>query len=294
MINDKIRMDREIAMEILKPSPRDLEHGLALHADALVIEAYGLGLRAPVDVVAFNAAVDSGASAQELVDMAVDTSFVNWARDPQLRQEYMEAWHASGVTCTFQNAGQESNHPLLLMRRLARHTWLTDAMPDFLRRATTPEDIVAAHAAGRRCVCLTCNGVPLTRADISVDEELRHLPLFAMLGARMMHLTYNRANPIAGGCGEPHDGGLTDFGHAVVAEMNRLGIMVDLAHTGLRSCLDVARASSRPVVVSHSTAHAMNPHIRAKTDEVIQAVVDTGGVMGITNVPAAVDAVSPG
>ena len=101
-----------------------------------------------------------------------------------------------------------------------------------------------------------------------------------------MHLTYNRRNPIGDGCGEPNDAGLSDFGHATVAEMNRLGIIIDLAHTGWQTCLDTAKASAQPVVVSHSVACTLNEHIRSKPDNIIRAVLDTGGTMGITNVPA--------
>src|SRR5690606_26380862 len=115
---------------------------------------------------------------------------------------------------------------------------------------------------------------------------LREIRVFAQLGVRMMHLTYKRRNAIGDGCGEPHDGGLSDFGHAVVAEMNRLGVMIDLAHTGWQTCRDAARATKRPLLVSHSAVHALSAHIRAKPDDVIRAVLGTGGTMGITNVPA--------
>ena len=209
-----------------------------------------------------------------------------WALTPELRREYREIWHASGVTCTFQNAGEECNDPLRLIKRLARHTYNTDAMPDFLQRATTPDDIVAAHKAGNRCTYLTCNGIPLAGDQTNPEEELRYIRVFAQLGARMMHLTYNRRNPIGDGCGEPNDAGLSDFGHATVAEMNRLGIIIDLSHTGWQTCLDTAKASTQPVVVSHSVACTLNEHIRSKPDNIIRAVLDTGGTMGITNVPA--------
>jgi len=79
---------------------------------------------------------------------------------------------------------------------------------------------------------------------------------------------------------------LSDFGHATIREMNRLGILIDLAHTGWQTCLETALASEQPVVVSHSTACALNKHIRSKPDDIIRAVLDTGGTMGITNVPA--------
>ncbi|MDE2800979.1 MAG: membrane dipeptidase, partial [Gemmatimonadota bacterium] len=146
--------------------------------------------------------------------------------------------------------------------------------------------IAAAHKAGKRCTYLTCNGIPLAGDQTNPEEELRYIRVFAQLGARMMHLTYNRRNPIGDGCGEPNDAGLSDFGHATVAEMNRLGIIIDISHTGWQTCLDAAKASAQPVVVSHSVACTLNEHIRSKPDNIIRAVLDTGGTMGITNVPA--------
>jgi membrane dipeptidase len=285
-MNEKIQKSRDVALNILNPSSRDLEHGLELHQNALVIESYGLGLRAPIDPDTVNTAIDEGASDRELQDLTEDMGMTRWALTPELRQEYQDAWQASGVTCTFQNAGEEGNDPLRLMKRLARHTYVTDAMPDFLQRVPTPNDIVTTHKSDKHCTYLTCNGIPLVGDQTNPQEELRYLRIFAQFGVRMMHLTYNRRNPIGDGCGEPNDAGLSDFGHATVAEMNHLGIIIDLAHTGWQTCLGAAKTSNQPVIVSHSVACTLNEHIRSKPDNVIRAVLDTGGTMGITNVPA--------
>ena len=76
------------------------------------------------------------------------------------------------------------------------------------------------------------NGVPLPQDWVSVEEELRYIRVFFQLGVRMMHLTYNRRNVIGDGCAEPGNAGLSDFGRAVVQEMNRVGVIVDVAHSG--------------------------------------------------------------
>jgi membrane dipeptidase len=119
-----------------------------------------------------------------------------------------------------------------------------------------------------------------------VHEELRYIRVFFQLGIRMMHLTYNRRNMIGDGCAEPANAGLSDFGRAVIAEMNRVGVIADCAHSGWQTSLEAARASSMPMVCSHSGCANVNAHHRCKPDEVIRAICDTGGYIGICCIPA--------
>ena len=285
-MNASIQRAREVALGILQPSQAEIEHGFELHREAIVCESYGLGLRAAIDGAAVAAAMEAGASDLELQDLTEDLSMTRCVADPAEQAEYRAAWEASGVTCTLQNAGEEGNAPLRLIKRLARYTYVTDMLPDLLRRATRPDDVLAAKKEGKHCLYLTCNGVPLPQDWVSVEGELRYIRVFFQLGVRMMHLTYNRRNMIGDGCAEPANAGLSDFGRAVVQEMNRAGVIVDVSHSGWQTGLDAARASDRPVVVSHSGAWALRQHHRNKPDELIRAVVETGGTMGITNVPA--------
>ena len=283
---EKIQRARKVALDILKPTQREIEHGMELHQNSIVVESYGLGLRAAVDGEVVKTAVEAGASEAELQDMMEEMRMTRCVTDPQEREEYQAAWEAAGVTCILQNAGEEGNAPLRLIKRLARYTYVTDMMGDFLLRAVTPEDIVAAKEQGKHCMYLMCNGVPLPQEWVSVEEELRYIRVFLQLGCRMMHLTYNRRNPIGDGCAEPANAGLSDFGRAVVAEMNRVGLIVDVAHSGWQTGLEAAKVSERPIVSSHSGVWALNPHHRCKPDEVMRAIADTGGLIGITNVPA--------
>jgi len=101
----------------------------------------------------------------------------------------------------------------------------------------------------------------------------------------MMHLTYQRRNMIGDGSGETANAGLSDFGREVVREMNRVGVIVDVAHSGWQTALEAAQVSGKPVVASHSSCAALFPHIRSKPDEVIKALCDTGGYIGIYAVP---------
>lgn len=280
-LNPKIQHAREVALNILKPTPKQLERGLRLHAESLVFDSYGFSPRAAVDGDALKAAVEAGASDSELKDMREDMGMTRYVTNQAEQQEYRAAWQASGVTCIFQNAGEEGQDPLRLLKRLARFTYATDIMRDFVSKAAVPDDVVAAKQAGRHCLYMTGNGVPLTQQWESIPDEMRYLRIFYQLGIRMMHLTYQRRNMIGDGCGEQTDAGLSDFGRAVIAEMNRVGVIPDCAHSGWKTSLESAQASDKPVVASHSTAGEIYPHFRSKPDNVIRAIVDTGGYIGI-------------
>ena len=101
----------------------------------------------------------------------------------------------------------------------------------------------------------------------------------------MMHLTYQRRNMIGDGCAEDANAGLSDFGNSAIAEMNRIGVIPDCAHSGWQTSLEAAQVSTRPVVASHTTCAGIHPHIRSKPDEVIRAIADSGGYVGMCCIP---------
>lgn len=283
--NEVIQKARRTALSILKPSPNDLAHGLELHADALVFESYGFAPRCAIDGEAYQKAIEAGASDAELYDLREEMMMSRNATDPGERREFLEAFRAAGVTCIFQNTGEEGNAPLRLLKRLAHFTAAADALRHDLFKAIYPEDVVDAKKAGKQCLGFSTNGVPLTQDWENVRDELRMVRLFHNLGVRMMHLTYNRRNPLGDGAGEPNDGGLSDFGKRAVAELNRLGIIVDVAHSGWRTSLEAAKASVKPMVASHTTCAGLYKHFRGKPDEVAKAICDTGGLIGICCIP---------
>ena len=282
---ETIQEARDAAVAILKPSQKDLEHGLALHADSVVFDAYGFSPRSALDPARVRTAIEAGASSEELIDLSEDMAMTRHIDNRTERVEYMEAWKAAGVTCIFQNSGEEGQDPLRLIKRLARFTHVTDMMGDFIRKAAVPDDVIKSKKEGKHCLYFTGNGVPLRQAWVSVEDELRYVRVFFQLGIRMMHLTYNRRNMIGDGCAEPANAGLSDFGRAAIAEMNRVGVIPDVAHSGWQTSLEAAKVSSRPVVASHSTAAAVHRHFRGKPDEVIRAIVDSGGYIGICCIP---------
>jgi membrane dipeptidase len=272
---EKIKTDREVGLKFLKPSKKDLEHGLELHRNSVVIETYGFMPRAAVDGDVFASKVSEKASLPELKDLSEEMLMTRFIGNEMERNEFKNAWEASGVTCIFQNAGEESNDIKILLKRLSNFTYATDIMSDFVFRAVSPDDIIRAKNENKHSLYFSANGVPLPQDWVSVEEELLYIKVFFHLGIRMMHLTYNRRNMIGDGCAEEANAGLSDFGRAVIREMNKTGVIVDCAHSGWRTSLESAKCSSHPNVASHSSVASLNPHMRSKPDDVIRAIADT-------------------
>lgn len=283
--NPVIDRSRQIALNLLKPTLAQIEHAWELHFGSLVFESYGFAPRFAIDGEQINAAIEAGASRQEIDDLRESAMMNRGAVSERERKEFLDAFHAAGVTCVFQNAGEEGNDPLRLIKRLAHFTRATDLMKPDLGKVVKADEVLAAKKAGKAALCFTGNGVPLLQAWESVRDELRMIRVFHELGIRMMHLTYNRRNPLGDGAGEPHDGGLSDFGRAAVAEMNKAGVIVDVAHSGWKTAADAAKASSKPMVASHTTCASLYEHFRGKPDDAIKAICDTGGLAGMCCIP---------
>lgn len=113
-----------------------------------------------------------------------------------------------------------------------------------------------------------------------LGDQVDRVKLFHTLGIRVIQLTYNEANLIGDGCLEKRNAGLSMLGVDMVKEMNRVGIAIDLSHCAPQTCLDAARHSSKPVLLTHANANAVIQRPRNKSDDVIRAVADTGGVIG--------------
>src|SRR5205823_853318 len=125
---------------------------------------------------------------------------------------------------------------------------------DLVTQVYGVDDIEATRDTGR-------SGIILGFQNTSpIEDRLEYVSLFAELGVRVIQLAYNTMNFVGSGCYETHDGGLSDFGRDLVTEMNRLGILVDLSHVGVRTGSDAIAASSQPVAFTHVCATAFKPH----------------------------------
>ena len=118
-----------------------------------------------------------------------------------------------------------------------------------------------------------------------VGANPARLDSFANLGVRVIQLTYNPANQLGDGSMAPENRGLTPLGHEVVARLNANRIMVDLSHSGEKTCLDAAQASRQPISINHTGCRALNDVPRNKTDEELRLVATKGGFVGIYFMP---------
>lgn len=129
-------------------------------------------------------------------------------------------------------------------------------------------------------------GIILGFQNVSAfEDQLSHIGLFKALGVGVAQIAYNTQNLVGTGCYESRDGGLSDFGHEVIAEMNRVGMLCDLSHVGPATSRDVILASKKPVAYTHILPAALKPHPRNKSDEEIRFIVDHGGFVGVTMFP---------
>lgn len=122
-------------------------------------------------------------------------------------------------------------------------------------------------------------------AATPIENELDRLDVLYGLGLRQIGIAYSDANSLGSGLAEATDGGLTAFGHRAVTRMNQLGLAIDLSHSSDRTALDVCRHSSKPVFLTHAGARAVWDIARMKPDDVLRAVAETGGVIGMSAAP---------
>jgi membrane dipeptidase len=153
------------------------------------------------------------------------------------------------------------------------------AKQDYVVHATSLADIHAAKRAGQLAL------VAGLECASPIENELDRIDILYGFGVRQLGIAYSQANMLGGGLSELSDGGLTHFGRRAVDRMNRLGIAIDISHSGDQTCLDVIEASRVPVFITHAGARSVWDTPRMKPDEVIRACARRDGVIGIEAAP---------
>ncbi|HVZ45942.1 MAG TPA: membrane dipeptidase [Ramlibacter sp.] len=195
---------------------------------------------------------------------------------PQFNAEYIGKLREGGVTAI---------HSSLVV-------WFWDSMTPAVKRLSSTLRFLDEHANDLVLV-RTAADIDRARSDgkiglivhfhnsSALEDDISMVATFHRLGLRVMQLTYQGRSLLGDGCAEPSPGGLSAFGIKVVEEMNRVGILVDLAHAGERTFMEALEVSTQPVVCSHGGVNGVRAHSRNLSDEQLRALAKKGGVLGI-------------
>ena len=150
---------------------------------------------------------------------------------------------------------------------------------DLIMPVKSAADIRLAKQLGKVGIMFGAQNCSPIEDDIGMVEIMRELNLM------IMQLTYNNQSLLACGCYEAEDSGVTRFGKQVIKEMNRVGMVVDMSHSGERSTLDAIEISERPIVISHANPNSFHEAKRNKSDTVLKALGESGGLLGFSLYP---------
>jgi membrane dipeptidase len=150
---------------------------------------------------------------------------------------------------------------------------------DLIQGARDVADIRAAHARGRTAVVLGLQNSDALEGNLERAETLYEL------GIRVVQLTYNNQNHVGGSCYESVDSGVTRFGREVIREFGRLGVLIDLSHVGDRTTRDAIGLAEGPVAITHANPRWFRDVPRNKPPDILRALVDRGGILGLCVYP---------
>jgi len=198
--------------------------------------------------------------------------YCNWSRHifEQMRAARMDAVH---VTICYHETFRETAGNIATWNRLF------EDHADLIMPGRSAADVTAAHESGRTAIFFGLQNCSALEDDIGLVELLYDL------GVRFMQLTYNNQSLLASGCYEPVDGGVTRMGKEVIREMNRLGMAIDMSHSGERSTLEAIQHSERPIAITHANPNFWHQAPRNKSDKVLDALRDSGGMLGLSLYP---------
>lgn len=196
--------------------------------------------------------------------------------EPSLVRE-MLASGTDSITVTLCDPKPEAGVPLeLAVDGLHEYDRYLRGHPDLFVKGTSAGDVDLARRSGRMAVFY------LYQNAVQFGNDLDRVSMFHDLGVRSSQITYNYRNLAGVGCrAHDDDGGLTEFGRALVERMNEVGMLIDLSHANMPTMADAVAHSRLPVIVSHTGCDAVHSHERNTTDENLRALADRGGVVGM-------------
>lgn len=154
-----------------------------------------------------------------------------------------------------------------------------ERFPELIFAGRSGDDVRRAKETGRTAIFFGFQN------PSPIEDDLGLIEIVHTLGVRFMQLSYNNQSLLATGCYEANDPGITRFGRQAIAEMNRVGLVIDMSHSAERSTLEAIDLSSRPIAITHANPAWWEPALRNKSHEVLKALTDNGGMLGFSMYP---------
>jgi len=279
-------------LDVLNPSESQLQHGLELHRDALALDTFGFLPRVWTDdsISKHNVLIDQnlGGRVAHLRSVWIQQAAAANDANGEGGKQFRAALAASGLNGMVQTVGAATipgmNDLESDIAAMSGFTHTCRAFRDCMFQAGSARELHEGKDQRRFGIVWSANSPPLPNRMMDADDELFRINIWHQLGFRLCHLTYNRRNAVADGGSE--DAGLSLFGREVIAEFNRVGMIVDVPHSSKRTVLEAAKVSTKPVMSSHAGCHSLFQHHRNRTDEEIKAIAETDGVVGIVGLPS--------
>jgi len=149
------------------------------------------------------------------------------------------------------------------------------AHQDFVIQCKSINDIANAHESGRLA------WVAVLESLSCIENEVDRIDILYGLGVRSAGITYSESNMLGSGLRERNDGGLSDLGYNAVVRMNKVGMLIDVSHSSDKTAMDAIQLSKKPIVISHCGSRTLTPTKRMKPDEILQALAERHGVLGV-------------
>ncbi len=198
--------------------------------------------------------------------------YSNWSRKifEQMRQGDLDCVH---VTIAYHETCLET------LRNIGKWNQLFEQYGDLITKVGSAEEVLQAKKDKKTGVVFGFQNCSPIEDDYSLVE------IFHALGVRFMQLSYNNQSLLATGCYEENDPGITRFGKQIIQEMNRVGMVIDMSHSAERSTLEAIELSQRPIAITHANPTFFEPALRNKSDAVMKALGESGGMLGFSLYP---------
>jgi membrane dipeptidase len=196
-----------------------------------------------------------------------------------LPQTDLDLVRDSGVNAVKWSLGGINSDFAATVTEIALVQKLIELHPRYFTQVRRASDLARAKRARQLGLILSFESTDM------LGDKLESFTVFRNLGVLVMQLSYNRKSPFAAGVMEPEAGGLTPLGREAVAEMERLGIAIDLSHANAATTNDVLAVCAKPPIMTHTGAAVVHAHPRTKSDAQLRALAAKGGVVGIFDLP---------